>query len=117
MADPLSIATSIAAVLQLAYTVIAYLNDVKDASKERNRILLEISSLSGLLYSLKVLIDRPSSEDAWLATTKLLGGPDRPLAQLRSALDHPALPIVLHCSPNIRTTVLVQGKSQDHSAG
>ena len=42
MADPLSTIASLVAILQLAGTVVTYLNDVKEASNDRNRILLEL---------------------------------------------------------------------------
>ena len=50
MADPLSISASIIAVLQLTSIVAQYLQDVQGASNERQRLLDEVSSVSGMLY-------------------------------------------------------------------
>jgi len=87
MADPLSTIASLVAILQLAGTVVTYLNDVKEASNDRNRILLELSSTTGLLFSLKDLVERPCSDDAWDTALYRLGGPNGPLEQFRSALE------------------------------
>lgn len=58
MTDPLSTSASIIAVLQLTGTVVQYLNDAKGASEDRQRILAEISSTSGVLFLLKDLAER-----------------------------------------------------------
>lgn len=87
MGDPLSVTASIIAVLQLTQTVVEYINSVKDASKDRDRILLEISSVYGLLFSLKDLVERRSPEDGWATTVKSLGAANGPLAQFKSALE------------------------------
>jgi hypothetical protein len=64
--------------------VIKYLNDVKDASKERNRILLEISSITGILFSLK---DLAALDVKWLNTVKALAVPNGPLEMFQTALE------------------------------
>jgi hypothetical protein len=102
MADPLSITASIVAVLQIAGTVVTYLNDVKDASSDRNQILVELSLTRGLLFSLKDLAERPppymanswskdgnddAEAEAWDAAISKLGGLRGPLEQYRSTLD------------------------------
>jgi hypothetical protein len=87
MADPLSISASIVTLLQLTGTVVKYINDVGDASKDCARILVEISSVYGLLFSLKDLADRADSQDSGLATLRALAVPEGPLAQLRSDLE------------------------------
>ncbi|KAH7156643.1 hypothetical protein EDB81DRAFT_867642 [Dactylonectria macrodidyma] len=87
MGDPLSITASIVAVLQLTGTVVTYLNDVKEASKDRNQILLEISNTRGLLLSLKDLAERPSFDHTWDTALSKLAIPNGPLGQFKSALD------------------------------
>ena len=53
MADPLSVAASIIAVLRLAQSVAQGIRAVKDSSKERKMVRDEVIYLSGLLFSLK----------------------------------------------------------------
>jgi hypothetical protein len=79
MAEALGIAGSIAGILQLTATVVKYLNDVKDASKNCNRILIEVSSARGLLYSLNDLMGRMDP-----AMARSLSGP---LSQFKWALE------------------------------
>jgi len=86
MGDPLSIASNIASLIQLARDVVMYLKDVKDASKEREKISLEICSVNGLLFSLQDAIERRSSEDALPTAMKSLGSPNGPLEQFKLAL-------------------------------
>lgn len=87
MGDPLSVTASIIAVLQLTESVVKYLNDAKDASKDCNKFLIEISTVNGLLFSLKDLVGRAELGETWLATTRSLGVPTGPLAQFKSALE------------------------------
>ena len=51
--DPLSVTASVIAVLQLSAKVLVYLNDVKDASKDRKQCVDETLNLRGLLFNLK----------------------------------------------------------------
>jgi hypothetical protein len=51
--DPLGIAASIVALLQLTWMVIQYINGVKGASKVRQRLLLELSTVNGMLLILQ----------------------------------------------------------------
>ena len=51
--DPLSITSSIVAVLQLASSVVSYIGAVKDASDDRQRLIAEIGSITGFLFFLK----------------------------------------------------------------
>ena len=53
MADPLSITSGILAVLQLASRVVQYLNAVREASNDKQRLVAEIGSVTGFLYLLK----------------------------------------------------------------
>lgn len=87
MSDPLSISASIVAVLQLTATVVRYLNDMKDATNERQRIVSEISSAHDLLSMLKTLADRSEWGDPRLTTMKSLTAPQGPLEQLKLSLE------------------------------
>lgn len=87
MADPLSITAGIIAVLQLTTTAVQYLNDVKDAPAERHRILIEVSTLSGFLLTLKALAESMQTNDLQASALRSLNVPDGPLEQIKSALE------------------------------
>jgi hypothetical protein len=85
--DPLSITASIIAVLQLTSEVIKYLDDAKDAPKERAQLVTEASNLYGLLMSLKYRLDDGRSNKPWYNTIKLLALPGGPLDQYTAVLE------------------------------
>ncbi|KAI9873035.1 MAG: hypothetical protein M1830_000904 [Pleopsidium flavum] len=87
MADPLSITAGIIAVLQLTTTAVQYLNDVKDAPTDRQQILIEISTVSGFLHTLKDLAERMQPGDTHLTALRSLNAPNGPLEQFKSALE------------------------------
>ena len=51
--EPLSATASIIAILQLSAKVLGYLNDVKDASKDRAKCAIETANLNSLLTTLR----------------------------------------------------------------
>jgi hypothetical protein len=85
--DLLSISASIAALLSLTSTVVQYLAAVKGASKESRKVLVEVSSVSGLLYQLKDLAEREREGETSSRTVRLLSEPRGPLEQLQTALN------------------------------
>ena len=85
--DPLSVSASITALLQLASTVIQYLNSVKGASEDRRRILSELASVTGILYILQDQADQAKQDHQWSSTLQSLNLPEGPLSQFRSALE------------------------------
>jgi hypothetical protein len=86
--DPLSLTASIIAILQLTSTVINYLNDVKNASKDQARCATEASNVYCLLTNLKYRLEEAKSEDAsWHTAVRLLNVANGPLDQYRSALE------------------------------
>lgn len=85
MAEPIGIAGSIVAVLQLSDKVVRYLGDIKDSSKDRQRLLIEIHSVTGLLYMLKERLERAGSET--LSMIHSLNAPEGPVTQFRQALE------------------------------
>lgn len=85
--DPLSISASITALLQLASTVIQYLNGVKGAPEDRQRILSELASVTGVLFILEDQADKAKQGDQWSSTLQSLNVPEGPLDQLRRALE------------------------------
>ena len=87
MADPLSITAGIIAVLQLSTKVVQYLNDVKDAPAERQRVLIEVITISGFLHTLNDLVKNMQPDDIAASALRSLNVPDGPLEQIRSALE------------------------------
>ncbi len=87
MAEPLSITAGIIAVLQLTAKAVQYLNDVKDAPTDRQQILIEISTVSGFLHTLKDLAEKMQPGNAHLAAMRSLNVPNGPLEQFKSALE------------------------------
>lgn len=82
--DSLSISASIAALLQLTETVIQYLITVKDAPKDRRRILLELCNVSD---TLSILEEQAQQGDAWSSTLLSLNQPNGPIEQFKTALE------------------------------
>ncbi|RYO78730.1 hypothetical protein DL762_008550 [Monosporascus cannonballus] len=85
--DPLSVTASIVAILQLTSKVIEYLNDVKDASKDRARCAIEASNLYSLLVTLRFRLEEGNSNEPWYASVRALGVENGPLDQYRHALE------------------------------
>ena len=88
MAEAIGVVASIIAILELSDTVIRYLNEVKNASKDCNQFITEISITSGILSSLQKLIDEQTSNDCsqWLPTIHLLVKTKGPLELYQDAL-------------------------------
>lgn len=84
MADPLGISAGIIAVLQLTGTVVQYINNVKSAPQDRQRILNELISVIGVLHLLRDLAEKPQYGSTWTLTLDSL---DVPLGQFKKALD------------------------------
>lgn len=85
--DPLSISASITALLQLTSTVIQYINSIKGASEDRQKILSELASVNGILFILQDQADQAKQGDQWSLTLQSLNVLDGPLAQFRKALE------------------------------
>lgn len=103
MSDPLSVTASIIAVLQLAKATVDYIRDIKNASKDCRRLVVEISSVRGILAELVQTIEDATSrsissgesdassdqieeQSSWSATFALLREPGGPVEILREAL-------------------------------
>jgi hypothetical protein len=83
--DPLSVTASIIAILQLSNKVIGYLNDVKDASKDRAKCAIEASNLHSLLTNLRFRLEGDVQDD-WFTAIKALNVENGPLDQFKGAL-------------------------------
>lgn len=82
--EPLSAAVNILTVLQIAGKVVGYLNSVKNAPKERENVIKEISSITGVLFLVKDQADRESTTPSSLRS---LSVPKGPLEQYQIALE------------------------------
>lgn len=92
MADALSIAASIVALLQASGAVVQYLKSSKDANKDIQALKIEVINVRGLIYSLKDLVPDPEAdEDSSLPVFESLGGQDGPLKQFETILAELAL--------------------------
>jgi hypothetical protein len=85
--DPLSVTASIIAVLQLSVKVLAYLNDVKDASKDRAQCEIETLSLYSLLVNLRCRLEEGSASQLWYTAVRALAVGNGPLDQFKQALE------------------------------
>ncbi|KAL5374684.1 hypothetical protein DPSP01_011775 [Paraphaeosphaeria sporulosa] len=85
--DPLSVAASIISVLQLSGKVLGYLNDVKDASKDRAKCAVEASNLHSLLLNLRFRLEEGSADPQWYTAVRALGVENGPLDQFKQALE------------------------------
>ncbi|KAF1936856.1 hypothetical protein EJ02DRAFT_73986 [Clathrospora elynae] len=85
--DPLSVVASIIAVLQLSAKVLASLNDVKDASKDRAHCAIETSNLYGILTNLRSRLEEGGSSQPWYTAVRALAVENGPLDQFKQALE------------------------------
>ena len=85
--DPLSATASIIAILQLSAKVLTYLNDVKEASKDRVRCEIEVSNLHSLLVSLRFRLEEGSASQPWYTTVRALAVENGQLDQFKQALE------------------------------
>ncbi|KAJ4378694.1 hypothetical protein N0V86_005565 [Didymella sp. IMI 355093] len=85
--DPLSVTASIIAILQLSTKVLAYLNDVKDASKDRAQCEIELSNLYSLLVNLRCRLGEGGANQPWYRAVRALAVQEGPLDQFKQALE------------------------------
>jgi hypothetical protein len=85
--DPLSATASIIATLQLSAKVLTYLNDVKDASKDRAQCAIEVSNLYSLLANLRFRLEEGSASQSWYTAVRALAVENGPLDQFKQALE------------------------------
>jgi uncharacterized protein with NAD-binding domain and iron-sulfur cluster len=85
--DPLSATGSIISILQLSNKVVGYLNDVKDASKERAKCAVEASNLHSLLVNLRFHLEEGNADTPWYTAVRALAVENGPLDQFKQALE------------------------------
>jgi hypothetical protein len=86
MADLLSARASVVGLLQLSVKILQYVRGVAGAPGERSRLILEISSLRGVLGTLHDALNEPAMS-AWTATFRSLAHPNGPLVILKTSLE------------------------------
>ena len=79
--------TSIIATLQLSAEVLTYLNDVKNASKDRAQCAIEASNLHSLLIKLRFRLEEGDTRQPWYTTVRTLAVENGPLDQFKQALE------------------------------
>lgn len=85
--DLLSATGSIIAVLQLSVKILGYLNDIKDASKDRTQCATEISNLYALFFNLRARIEEGNFECPWYRAVQALTVKSGPIDQFKDALE------------------------------
>ena len=83
----MEVLSSVIAILQLSGKVLEYLNDVKNASKDREKCAVEASNLYCLLLSLRSRLEEGSSNEPWYNAVRALGVENGPLDQYKQALE------------------------------
>ncbi|KAF1955604.1 hypothetical protein CC80DRAFT_549295 [Byssothecium circinans] len=85
--DALSATASIIAILQLSAKFLTYLNDVKDAPKDRARCAIEASNLHSLLLSLRFRLEEGGSSQPWYTAVRALAVENGLLDQFKQDLE------------------------------
>ncbi|KAF2787420.1 ankyrin, partial [Melanomma pulvis-pyrius CBS 109.77] len=85
--DPLSAIASVIAILQLSTKVLAYLNDVKDASKGHAQCAIEASNIHNLLTNLRSRLEEGHAHQPWFNAVQTLAVENGPLDQFKQALE------------------------------
>ncbi|KAH0551049.1 hypothetical protein GP486_007597 [Trichoglossum hirsutum] len=88
--DPVTAVGLAASIVQLidgTAKVIKYLNDVKDAPKDRARLAREATSLLAILTDLRYKVEEANPTDPWFTGVLSLGVEGGPLDQFNEALE------------------------------
>ena len=88
--DPLSalgLAVNIAQVIDGVTKIVGYINDVKDAPKDRARLARECTSLLEYLVDFRYRVEEASANDPWYTSARLLAGQDGPLIEFVEELE------------------------------
>jgi hypothetical protein len=97
MAELLNVISSLAATLQLMETVVEFLNNSKDASKDCGKLLKEISGVKSLLLDLKDPAGKAKSGVALLLAFSELAAPHGPLPEFKLMLER----LATHLEPAV----------------
>jgi hypothetical protein len=78
---------SIARLIDITVTVIGYINQVKHAEADREKLALEITSLLGLLTFLRCRLEEANSTDPWFIGIRSLGSENGLLDQFVKTME------------------------------
>ena len=95
--DPLG---SVIAVIEFTVALTNYINDVRNAPKERAQLGREASNLYALLTSLRYRVEDAQTDDPWFKQIKLLAAKDGALGQFKTLLER--LVAKLHSSSKLK---------------
>lgn len=85
--DPVSAVASVVALVGVTLKTVKYVNDMKDASKERQDLSKETADLLPMLTGLRNMIENPRRSETSFNGVKGLVSADGPLDRLREALE------------------------------
>lgn len=88
--DPVTaigLAASIIQLIDVTAKAVKYLNDVKDAPKDRQRLALEVTSLLALLTNLRYQMEEAEATDTWFRCLRSLGEKYGLLDQFSGAME------------------------------
>jgi hypothetical protein len=88
--DPVTVVGLAAGIVQLidaTAKAVKYLNDAKDAPKDRARLAREAASLLALLTDLRYRVEEAKVTDPWFTGVRLLGVKGGPLEQFKEAIE------------------------------
>jgi hypothetical protein len=78
---------SIIQLIDVTAQTIKYLNDIKEAPKDRGRLARETTSLLALLTDLRYRVEEAKSAEPWFTSVCALGVEGGPLSQLYEAME------------------------------
>jgi len=84
--EAVGLAASIVSLIEVTTKVVKYLDDVKDAPKERAELASEANILLGLLHSLKNRVDQANLTDPWFVGLQSLDVPGGLLHQYKESM-------------------------------
>jgi hypothetical protein len=88
--DPVTVvglAASIVQLIDVTTKVTKYLNDVKDAPKDRARLAREATNTLALLTDLRYRVEEANSTDSWFTGVRSLGVAGGPMDQFKEAME------------------------------
>ncbi len=94
--DPVTALGLVASVVQLIIATtkaVGYVNDVKNAPKERAKLARETTSLLALLTNLRYMLEEADTTEAWFSGIRTLGVENGPLDQYKEAMEELAMKI------------------------
>lgn len=88
--DPIStlgLVVNVVQIIEALLKVVGYINDVKEAPKDRARLARECASLLAFLTDFRYKVEESSTDDPWYSSVQLLAATDGPLEQFRDELE------------------------------